>query len=301
MKANVIKSVLLFLFILLLLKPNYCQTYHHFNTNGKHWRVESSSDIGEHSYYHYILNGDTSFNGITYNKCYDFPEAPVIHLNYRGAIMEDTIGKKVYIRWDLADFNQLLYDFSLNAGDTVSQDAYCYLGSDGDIYKVETVDSVMINGKYVKRWIIISGNYGNILNYVYEGLGSVLGLFEPWTQLEVHSILNCVSVIDETIFPDSSITCPMIGPNGIKEQINTCKISINPNPVIFKSIISYFSENDIIISFELNNLLGFTIYSNHQIDNNKILICKNDYPSGIYYYRIITKNNKSFYGKLIII
>ncbi|MFT5778523.1 MAG: hypothetical protein ACI837_001479 [Crocinitomicaceae bacterium] len=81
--------------------------------------------------------------------------------------------KQIFIkRTGMAEY--LAYDFNLGIGDTVPSPAN-YVGSEVDRV-IESIDSVLIDGNYRKRYWISSGRH------IVEGIGASSGFFNPLYQ-----------------------------------------------------------------------------------------------------------------------
>jgi hypothetical protein len=301
MKINLFFLRWIFLSILFLQVTDlYSQTYHHFVEPCKHWRQEEYNDQGDQYISHYYLDNDTIINSYIYKKCFERVDG-YQNEQYNGAFWEDTIERKVYFNYG---GNWLFFDFSLKSGDTVPPDSYYSHISQGfylDTFIIGAIDSIIINGEYLKRWAIVSMLYGNLLAYVYEGIGSDAGLFFPWIQLEATSVLDCVSKCGFTIFPDSSYICQGHNPIGIASVKKSDYILISSNPVKDISTISLISNNDLIKEYKLINILCKSIIERKNININSFYVNKNDISPGTYFYQILTTGSKLYYGKIIVL
>lgn len=136
----------------------------------------------------YYAKGDTNINDIVYKKIYGRslvttqdppPFIPNGDYHLKGLIRDDTIEKKVYAI-DLfgsgedfcpADEEFLMYDFSVEQGDTVG---FCLL-PDWETYMIDTIHQDVYNGFDTRRFQLL-WMYENY----FEGIGSDYGLFEPF-------------------------------------------------------------------------------------------------------------------------
>ena len=187
------KKLLLFSTAVLALTVAHSQTavYHPFPDTNAIWaeRVYNIYNNGTAGETRYALKGDTIINAKNYKKIYSLKDSTIIDLpccpsTYIGAIREQN--KKVYAIIDTIP-EQLLYDFNLSVGDTIT---YYYHISPNNITQVTfslvttKVDSILLlDGKYRKRWIFatasINAYYGDT---IVEGIGGIaqVGLFSPF-------------------------------------------------------------------------------------------------------------------------
>jgi hypothetical protein len=302
MKINLFFLRWIFLSILFFQVTDlYSQTYHHFIDSCKHWRTIFQSYDDYQINHFYITNFDTVINGIKYFKFFYRLDGSDGNF-YIGSIREDTIERRVYFIQNSDLTERLLYDFSLMEGDTIPQDSYfLHVYPSTDTCKVDGIDSVQINGHYLKRWIIISAIWGDLITYIYEGIGSILGPFTEWYQFEWSEYLDCVSICDSTIFPSNAYICHGHDPISINELKKTDKVIIKPNPVTDISELTLISNNDNIIQLKIFNEFG--IQEKDQIINkvNTVKLEKCNFTYGVYLYQVITLNKIIYYGKLIIL
>ena len=115
------------------------------------------------------MKGDTTINNKLYHKIYNGN-------GYSGAIRQDITTKSVYFHgYYQSSFanDTLLYTFGLHVGDTVP------IKFASAVYpeKIISIDSILINGNYRKRF----NTNGSINNNAWiEGVGSTHFLFMPF-------------------------------------------------------------------------------------------------------------------------
>ncbi len=175
--------------ILLLLVAGYsrAQQYHPLIETGKTWDEYYSIlpvlcySWGDRVFF---TDQDTVIDGLTYRKCMSqqliqvnpgpfCPPFNVDSTRYLVAFLrEDTLARRVYINnAETGGNDQLLYDFSLNAGDTLHSD---YLGY-GETIVIQAVDSETLNNGETRKRLVINP----LLNSYYtEGIGGSYGLFK---------------------------------------------------------------------------------------------------------------------------
>jgi hypothetical protein len=271
------KLPLLFLFISPFFSKAQTNVYHPFPDSNAVWNVHTilyglcnwSGAANEESLNSYILTGDTVIGSYTYHKI----ETPVYLIavtgdtacdtsytiagQYSGAIRQDTVSRKVFFIEPDSSSEVLLYDFTLQVGDTVRS----YITRDCNAFDdavVGAVDSVLIDGSYRNRWRI---HYlGWPATHVIEGIGSTSGLLEqvicPFVD-GAQGTLVCFKENGIVKYPDTPSNCDLL----TAMQVNPDKIvsySIYPNPAHNSFTITSPFQNARV---EIYNVLGEKVYS----------------------------------------
>lgn len=199
-------------------------------------------------------------------------------VGYRGVIRQDTTNKKVYIIPPSNDTECLLYDFTLQIGDTVKG----YLQSFNFGYDiVEAIDSILIDNTYRTRWKINSCYE----IYLIEGIGSTYGLFQlsPGCVSDLpYFNMNCFRQNNEVIYTDSSTSCALITSTNSVENISS-NLIIYPNPSTGTFTVS--NSNGTIKEIIISDLMGKFILQQHVDKQTKVNISGLD--QGIYFLKII--------------
>jgi len=149
--------------------------YHKFSGKGALWNsitTGSYSSIDRQGIY--TLGDTVEFNGIKYLQVNNFADG-IIHTV--GALREDTLTKKIYYKNDI---EVLMYDFSLNKGDTIFyREQY---GNPKFVYYkvVDSIGSIELNGELRKKWYLTTSMH-QMEDVWIEGIGSVFryGLLNP--------------------------------------------------------------------------------------------------------------------------
>ncbi len=158
------KIFLLFFLLLCLITSNVkAQGYYKFLNNSS-WCEAVNSGFGiPINYFFYNQTNDTVINTKTYAKIFDTGNHSTFF------IREDTINKKVYILDSIATTEVILYDFSLNVGDTL----YAQHGwGAGKKLIVRTIDTVTILVGQRRRFFL-SDTSGHIGFTAIESVGSI--------------------------------------------------------------------------------------------------------------------------------
>ncbi|MFI5219371.1 MAG: T9SS type A sorting domain-containing protein [Bacteroidia bacterium] len=254
----------------------------------------------------YELQGDTIINGYTYHIIY---QAGASHEHclygnfvnnygtintYAGAYRQDTVLKKVFFINYPSSFQEcLLYDFSLNVGDTLQGGCMNWYWGDPNCIIVAAIDSVLIANNYRKKFTFLSV-FSNIS--IIEGIGSTSGLLEPICPFEYWGTLICFSQNGQTLYPDTTTVCNSL--TQINEVRNVSTFSITPNPFHTSTKIQTSKEfaNSELILF---NTLG-KIVKQQTIYNGTATIHRDRLAAGIYFFQIKNDTGQTAAGKIIV-
>jgi len=297
------KKTLLSLF--LLLPFIVCAQYFPLVKDGGIWRqIDSHFPIMPGDYwllykYQYQIKGDTTINGVDYKKLYsmNYDSLLVEDVEFFGSIREDSL-KRVYyldkntVNSPLGNNNDsteiLLYDFSLNIGDTIYMPA---IYSEDSMQIVESIDSMLIEGQWRKRI-----NFQQTINSIskrtwVEGIGNLKGLFFPFLfEFENYWILTCYE--DNSIFwtnpemTQNGISCFGVG---IEDNTNNSSLSLDiyPNPCTNYIEFSFNKLQNQDFTITIFNSLGKIVMEEliYAVQES-FKLNTNSFNSGLYYYRI---------------
>ncbi len=217
------KKLFVILVIILISNKGFPQNYLPLSIDSSVYRVDYpvyhlGICWGMAASYQYEFTGDTLINTNSYkkvnkkgsifdNSCYEGTP-----LGYQGGLRQDTIQKKIFIVKPGNLTEELLYDFNLNAGDTI-QSAITSSGGCNNVI-ISSIDSTQINGVYLKRWNSRWIEYCDTLSaetpVLIEGIGSPYGLLDYYIAFEGGPWLICLSRNGFILYPDSSASCPII-------------------------------------------------------------------------------------------
>lgn len=223
------------------------------------------------NYYHFaqfiLDSNDFYLDGIKYHEIIYISNGLSEHTGL--GIREDTASRRIYVgRGSGNTFEEtLLYDFSVNVGDTVKRGLY-YNYSIENIYVVDSIDTVTLGGVPRKRihfhdndhCVFTRNDVFDIGESWIEGIGSTLGLFHPsliWAETEVEeNVLVCYSNGDSVIyhnshFTDCMPTASLITPNAPP------RITAYPNPA--KDRITFDFGEARFSTLRLVNTAGATV------------------------------------------
>ena len=309
------KFLCLFLFASTISAEAQTSAYHPFPDSNAVWNINHFIWWGcgpptyamRHELFSYVLNGDTAINSDAYHKIY----VPVVQINcnfglpyqaagYKGCLREDTLTRRVYFVYPNDTVDSLLYDFTLQVGDTVKgilAHAETLCGMPNPPLTIYSVDSILIDNGYRKQW-----NYS--LGSIVEGIGSLHGLLETACQFPdlPEAYLSCFKQGDSVLyyapwFPP--FDCNLIdGVNPVYFESHSLNLFPNPatNELTVRS--SVFGEKRIEL-IEILDALGQNIFSQKINNQQPINIDVAGWNNGIYFVKLKTLKGEQT-QKLII-
>lgn len=232
----------------------------------------------------YYLYGDTVISSVTYKKvyrrtgyksaCFDTVISYSPFILY-AALRDDTLNKKVYailfqnLNGTPCPTNQefMLYDFDLQVGDSIKTNDWCILSVDEEIISTNYTSTFSIPN--VKNLELSNGFY------LYEGIGSSLGLFEL--------IWISVSGIQQVLVDYCRGSCDLITTINEKNKLQE-QISVYPNPShgIFNIALPTVQDE---VQVTIYNLSGQQL--EYLIIKDKGVIDLSKQPNGIYFVKVI--------------
>ncbi len=303
------KKILIVLLFMTLKSMSYGQTnvYHKFPSTMASWSGIFSGYQSPGCYkFNYSLNyedynnGDSLYHliqfvktifpnygpGPNYGMC-DFTGSGSSNWDYVGAIREDTILRRVYFLPMDSIHERLLYDFSLNVGDTLKS----YLNTYCQHPTVTEIDSILINGDYRKRWTFNDG--GCLWNgQIIEGIGSTMGLLIPFVNFEWGGYLTCFSEENVNIYSQDNTTCPLpliTGINNSKKQYSN--LTISPNPA--KNSITISQTEPMFNKYEIYSMNG-KLVTESKINGILQKVDLTGYTEGMYIVKLIGTQKVEF-------
>jgi hypothetical protein len=286
-----------FLPILLMLSVNVVSqpsVYYPFPESNAQWNMQATlmgipgPPLVE--MYSIIIPGDTMINSTVYHKlvipyvaiAVKSPDI-IVYAGYQGAIRQDIQNRKVFIIPPDSVAEELLYDFTLQAGDTVKG---CIERNVVVKDVVRSIDSVLVGDNYRKRWLINEGY--NI--YFIEGIGSTYGLVEssPGTVVDWADIsITCFQQEGITLYPSGATECSLI--SSLPQPVaDTPRFSIYPNPSAGSFTISFDKPED-VREIKLTDMHGRIVFQETTVTHPDITV--NNIAPGLYLITIVDKNN----------
>jgi hypothetical protein len=242
---------------------------------------------------------------------------------FGGAIREDTSSGKIFVIYSnycsgsIDSTERVLYDYTLNIGDTVRPPNYCGYNP---VCWVIGIDSTTIDSRWYKIWHFVGSYFGgpsiDLDYYVIEGIGSTNGYYfpiDPYPEFEHSEQLTC--------FSNSGSVCPLSNPvpswgllgdiyfddtsSCLIPTLSTSYVSTkNKNAVVFPNPINETSK--IVFPYSISsgslvilNDVGQVVKSSFQ-NKEEVLVCDKIRVPGIYIYRVTdNESGKMFTGKFV--
>lgn len=318
MKALPMKNLFYLIILLAYCVPSQAQKIR-FDDSTNVWshyisrEDASQGHITKIQYYVSRYIGDTTINGSLYRKLFtgyvsDIPNTNTVE-RLEGLIRYDSSTNIVYTYSDTGD--QVLYDYNVSIGDTVHA-LYPVQGINGNppapIWHVVTqINTVMINGNIHKIFHYQVVDMDLYFNYfardydIIEGIGCTSGITFPKTGSigilgfnERGRGLACF--MNNGQQPSTigfNLNCNETTLNTKTVINNTDRVTAFPQPANGPVTIE-LPKNSIDIM--VYNSLGRKIYTKQLYDNKTLQLEKQ--PTGMYYYIITTKENKTYKGKI---
>lgn len=299
------KTFLFFILLTALGVKSQTPVYHPLPDSNACWNIEMSQGmcfLGGWSVekYSIFISGDTVINGQSYHKLF----TPFVKFEnysgycqqqnfpgYRGAFRQDIPGKRVFFVAPALSDEQLLYDFSLQVGDTVRGYLQQAFGS-ADV--VTEIDSVLVGDSYRKRWLI--NPCYNI--HLIEGVGSTYGLLQPSpgcaTDMAGYEI-NCFNLDGESVYPETSTECLLItSTNSQYSDIEAVRIFPNPSNGSFTVGLPK-PEN--IHEIRIHDMAGNLVFQKQTGNDDSFVV--SGLNRGTYIMTIVDKDNRTASSKMI--
>jgi len=283
------------------------------------WRVDYNYDFVfqfpcyKNYYFQYYSIGDTLINSGVYRKifvnevqdtntCWIGGPGYLPVPGYVGALKDDSLANKTFFVFPNSTTDSLLYDYNLTVGDKI-KGIIAQFFNPYDTGVVLTIDSVLINGQYRKRWNFSEGDAGGP-TFIIEGIGTSAGLLEPlypynleWTT----RYLICVKDSSQTYFASNHYS--KIGCNSLytrAHELNLLnKFSILPNPFSDEAILRTDQQLKNATA-TITNTFGQQIKQIKNITGKEIKIQRGNLSSGIYFLQLMQENKIILTAKLII-
>jgi hypothetical protein len=266
---------------------------------GKIWsNTQVGSEFGSSFSSHYIkFDGDTLIN--EHNYKYVLRSDNEAHDTWygHGFIREDTVSKKVFFFNTANCCEELLYDFSLNLGDSIySSNVGRYLKADSVIFapfgnSTKTLKQILLSSHGEKtKWIEDVGSMNGVLNGL-PSFGLVGG----------YSYLVCYLNNDTLIYHNPAFNnCFHEGTyNSVNEQhqkIKSLQINYDKGQIHF-SLYNDNNYRDNIL--QITDLSGKKILDKKLAPNGYFTISRETIKPGIYFYLFIS-GGLTESGKVVI-
>ena len=206
----------------------------------------------------------------------------------------------------------VLYDFSLNIGDTIKNDSFSISSTDKLV--VFSVDSVLVGTKYREAYTFGYPNAPYSIPWAVwiEGVGSLRGLLFATGGVPTSGLFNdliCFRQDNAFLYHydnkninqyhyDRYDDCYYIKPNAVEIIARNTKLIIAPNPVKTTARIE-FEKPDNNSRLILTDLYGTQLKEYNIADKTSIEISRVGLPNGLYFIIIYDKHGDKQTTKVI--
>ena len=254
------------------------------------WNVSGSENFGGISTEIFRVFGDSVIGNKSYNKIFVTYDSTMTNWSYNGLLREDS--NKVYFISQYGNAEGLLYDFSLNAGDTTH--IISAWMPEPQEFICQSVDSIIYNGTIYKRW-----NFSFPDEQWIEGIGSTEGPLYSGASAYVFDLwfsLLCFHKNDTLLYMQPNITQCYYSTVGLTYDIQKGSISIYPNPISSGNLnIDGTKINTIKILGALGNVISSAVVKS----GNHYEVSFENQPTGVYFIQVTFSNNESTVEKII--
>jgi hypothetical protein len=279
-------------------KHNSRQAYHPFIDIGKHWNVMHEGFEVKRTVEYYISAQDTTINDTVYRKVLVNEQYGYYPSGIAGFIREDTAERRVYFRsyygWNHPIKDRLLYDFSIDEGDTL--DVYgLYCETESNTFKVTSKSTIeLLNGEHRTIWDLhhLYDPYQEPDQWI-EGMGSLNGVLFPFCSeigiISAYVELLCHFEDDVKLYMSAQDTCFVDWTTGVQANMQH-NIQLYPNPVTNVLYLTTHGDSERFNAYEIYNLSGLKV-AEGRLFNNSYAIPVDYLGSGMYLLRIKNELN----------
>jgi hypothetical protein len=277
--------------------------YHPFPDSNAYWcgTLQSFDGMCDHTNNYTIYFGnDTLINGNMYHKLRQsgFTYSSLCggggyyYSPFAGAIRQDTLQQKVIIYFNSVSGDTILYDFNLHVGDTL--DGSKVIWGSANYFIISSIDSILINGQYRKRYNYKDTIGCNLDSSIIEGIGGTSGLIlAPSNCFEWFTSLTSFEQNGIGMYPDVSANCVII--SAIKNILADNYLNIYPNPLFDKLNVTLNNN-------EPSEIILYDIASRKLLQRkfiNSVSLNTEQLAKGIYLYEVRNKNGVIKKGKVV--
>jgi hypothetical protein len=302
------KQLFVLVVFLLSLQGVWGQEYRPMVVEGAHWLCEEYHPmIPPGPSFDFFIEGDTVINSVAYKKIYQryflydeenlvtiYPYETLVKFVF-GALREDTLAKKVYARFfglDLSyrtnvfnfecptDEEFLLYDFDVEAGDTLS--GLCvFLGGEPVLVEevIETSNSILYKAEFLWSSFFGPADFEQEVGFVNTGIFG-----GGYMTLKKHCIAPDCNYIVST-----------------QELTPAFKFSLFPNPAVTHVQLQLPDKRVFDVEIEVWNSLGENVHTQMIPPGaTQVELSTNDWPPGIYWLALKEGGRRIGMEKLVV-
>lgn len=283
----------------LSLNDGFRQAYHPFIDTGKHWNVMHEGFEVKRTVEYYISAQDTTINDTVYRKVLVNEQYGYYPSGIAGFIREDTAERRVYFRpyygWWHPIQDRMLYDFSIDVGDTVDVYGLYYCQWFSNAYKVAARSTIeLLNGEQRTLWDLhpIDENVQQADQWI-EGIGSINGVLFPgcyeMATITLYLELLCYFEDDVKLYMSAQDTCFVDWTTGVQANMQH-NIKLYPNPVTNVLYLTTHSDSERFNAYEIYDVSGLKVADGRFFDHSYAIPVDNLH-SGMYLLRIKNESN----------
>jgi len=308
------KKIYTFLFLLMAIVSIKAQNYMPFPAGNAVWREEHLDNTSVlniiQDKYQYIQSTDTVIGSLTYHKIF-YSGIRIIYNNqgvvvdtiihypqYKGALREHN--QKIYYFAAGQPAEKLLYDFTLQEGDTVAglQYGYAY----GYTTKVDSIRPFVTNDGITRKkyFLSIEGSF-DATTFWIEGMGSGMSLL-PRYELSSADVVTslCFQANGTPIWYETAANqCNLVALSQEKPLFKTGKVRIIPNPLLRDAHLE-MAENISDFRLEIIDMMGNVVKVAQVENSTNFELKRDDFAVGMYILKVQTTDNQVFIGKMLV-
>ena len=294
----------LFVFSLIVVFQSKAQNTYPFPDTNAYWNMFS------HNWGNLVVEnpigviGDTIINNTQYIKiCQSIDTLFEFQSNYPFYCAVREEDSKYYFVFPNETSEILYYDFNMEVGDTIQYPQYSYIWQPIAL-KVNGKDSILIGNNYRKRLSLVNLDtisFGsNWQNQIWiEGIGSEFGLrlVHNYT-IDNGFATSCLHQNDTLVYLNPQFqACYRWTLVGLEEnQFQPLKVF--PNPTNEQISFELLSDELLQSPFEITDMQGKNYFSS-AINSSNFSISTSQFPTGVYFYKILHSSGKVYRGKFI--
>jgi hypothetical protein len=298
----------------LLISVSYGQIYEPFIDTDNQWNTMvtyygyGGSPTTKNTLLLQIAANDTLINDTVYQKVVNtgysdgaYPTGDI------GFIREDIDEKKIFFRENWEVFyppkDRLLYDFSLEIGDTTEVYGLHHCLDNSNTYKVVSMGTIhLLNDEERKTWHLESiGHNPQETDLWIEGIGSLNGmLFPGCSQMATTSFsikLLCYYEDDLKLYMSDEDSCYIDWTTGL-EAYEENNITLYPNPARNQVTLSLPDEIQYGSTYQIYHVNGTKLVEG-RLNEKSVTIPLGNMKPGMYFFNV-QSNTTVFRSKLII-
>lgn len=251
----------------------------------------------------YFTNGDTLVNGLNYKILDGFH-----YLSRTFLLREEIANKKVFLRKinTNSSFEKLLYDFSLQEGETfIMNNPLSPFPSSGGEFVLDSIRMKPlqnnINFKHFYFSPVVTNSVSNYNVVWIEGLGSKSLINAPGGYVDINGVgeLTCFYKNQDLVYsqlqPNQTCTYLELKTENHKSLFDEIKIYTTSEKNNFA-----FSNSDLISKIEIYDIFGKNLHYSIANYNSSNSIILSNQPKGLYFVLVYDSDSRKKNFKIIV-